>query len=256
MQTSWRPPAIARASSRSGTSKLLTPHERILPSATQLLEGRDGVLRAGDGRASAAGSSRASRCRAGPAMRSQARDRAAPRRVRGQHLRDEEHVVRGGRRCASATISSTPPSPYISAVSMCVMPRSRPRRSAAIADARSSASMPPGALSDRRHVVRRTAEASALHLTCGAHASPCQVFDPTTIPDLRVLVRRNGRCVPAAGHLACVHAVTSRRRRHRRQPAQGILHPQGRPGARRAGSGYARARDRRGPGSSRSTTRY
>ena len=54
---------------------------------------------------------------------------------------------------ASPTISSAPPSAYISAVSISVMPRSRPSRSAAISCVRVPADLAhvPGALAERRN---------------------------------------------------------------------------------------------------------
>src|SRR6185295_18429609 len=49
---------------------------------------------------------------------------------------------RGRSLIASPTTSSAPPSPYISAVSMSVIPRSKPKRSAAISSCRREASSP------------------------------------------------------------------------------------------------------------------
>ena len=70
------------------------------------------------------------------------------------HLGNEEHLVPAGPRWPRPTTSSAPPSPYISAVSISVMPRSRPRRSAAASRAAVGAALAhvPGALAERRHL--------------------------------------------------------------------------------------------------------
>ena len=103
-----------------------------LALALELLEGGDGVLERVRRRASAGGSSPAGRCAAGrasarrpPASRAARRSRAGPSR-RGTPRR-------AGPRSPRPTMLLARPAPYISAVSMWVMPRSRPRRNAAIA---------------------------------------------------------------------------------------------------------------------------
>ena len=106
----------------------------------ELLEGGEGVLQRVRAAASAAGSSPAGRCRSRASERSQAATVPRARGVAGQDLGDQEDLVAPpGDRLADHLLDA--PSPYISAVSMWVMPRSRPRRRAATAVGRCASSM-------------------------------------------------------------------------------------------------------------------
>ena len=149
----WRAPADDRApgcrrsclclrprsnSLRSSVSKLLTPQLRILPAATSssnaatVSSKRIGSAPVQQVAIEPVGLQPRQRPLAGG-------DGAAPRRVARQHLRNQEHLVARRPAIASATTGSA--SPYISAVSMWLMPRSRPRRSAATARLRSPRSI-------------------------------------------------------------------------------------------------------------------
>ena len=122
------------------TSKLLTPQWRILPVALQLVEGVERLLE---------------RHAAPPVQQVQVEpvgaeplqaalaggDRPAPRGVLGRTLLTRKTSSRRPA-IASPTSSSAPPSPYISAVSISVMPRSSPSRRAAISSAAAVRSSP------------------------------------------------------------------------------------------------------------------
>ena len=130
-------PRCCSSSSRSPTSKLLTPQERILPSRRAPRRRR---------RFPPAGASPASAEVAVEAVRpepAQRRSQAArvPRREALCGSTFETRKTSSRRPAiASPTTASARPEPYISAVSMWVMPRSRPRRSAATAAARGACS--------------------------------------------------------------------------------------------------------------------
>jgi hypothetical protein len=109
-----------------------------LAGAAKLLEGRD---RLGQGmRAPPVQEIAVEAVRPEPGERALAgRDGALARGVVRQDLRDQEDLV-APPEMASPTSSSAAPEPYISAVSMCVAPRSSPRRRAATASARGASS--------------------------------------------------------------------------------------------------------------------
>ncbi len=126
-----------QAASRLDTSKLLTPQDRILPCSRSCSKPAKVVLK---------------RIRARPVQQvtvqpvgAQARERA----LAGRHRPGKRGVVgrtletrnTSSRRPAIASPTTVSASPYISAVSMWVMPRSRPRRSAATAVGRCASSM-------------------------------------------------------------------------------------------------------------------
>ena len=118
-----------------------------------------------------------------PEARLAGADRAGARGVAGQHLGDEEHLVAPARRCASPTISSTRPLPYISAVSTWVMPASSPARSAAIDRPAVVALHVPRALADDGDLYARGAEGTSRHRHDARLHRPTALQDPgRTLP--------------------------------------------------------------------------